>query len=103
MSESMPLFSSLPEFLESLEGKTFAEAKDEVRAEYATISRLIEDTRRARKTGNASRVNPVISGYFEDLLCLVNVMDGHHFALDGASGTTRQGIESALKKWRQKK
>jgi hypothetical protein len=108
MSESTPLFSSppefssLPELLESLEGKPFDEAKDGVHVEYATVSRLIEEIRRARKTGQVSRVNPEISHYFEELLCLVNAMDGHHFALDNASETTRQRIESALKKWHPK-
>jgi len=102
MSESWQR-SSLPEFLESIKGKPFDEAEDDVQAEYATVSRMIEEVRRARKTGNLSRVNPAISDYFADLLCLVNAMDEHPFALDNASATTRQQIESALKKWHPKK
>ncbi|MGB7749084.1 MAG: hypothetical protein WBN75_17535 [Verrucomicrobiia bacterium] len=102
MSESWQI-SSLSEFLESIEGKPFDEAKDQVQAEYATVSRMIEEVRRARKTGNPSRVNPASSEYFADLLCLVNAMDGHLFALDNASADTRHLIESALKKWHHKK
>jgi hypothetical protein len=102
MSESWQI-SSLPEFLESMECKTFDEAKDHVQAEYASVSRMIEEVRRARKTGNPSRVHPASSEYFADLQCLVNVMDGHSFALDNASATTRHLIESALKKWHHKK
>ena len=63
MSESWQI-SSLPEFLESMECKTFDEAKDHVQAEYASVSRMIEEVRRARKTGNPSRVHPASSKYF---------------------------------------
>jgi hypothetical protein len=99
MIESTSLFSSLPELLESMDGKPFDEAKHEIQAEYATVSRLIEDIRRARKTGEASRINPTIYHYFAELLCLTNAIEEHSFALDNASETTRQQIESALKKW----
>ena len=101
MSGQILVYSSLPEFLESMDGKSFNEAKEDVQAEYATVSRYVEDIRRARKTGNTSRVTPGVSLYLEDLLRLVNAMDGHHFALDGVSETTWQHIEAALKEWGQ--
>ena len=98
----MLVYSSLAEFLESMEDKSFDEAKEDIQAEYATVSRYVEDIRRARKTGDVSRVTPEVSRYLEDLLRLVNAMDGHHFAFDGVSDTTWEQIESALKKWGQK-
>jgi hypothetical protein len=101
-SESWHAFSSLEEFLGSIEGKSFEDARHDVQAEYATVSRIMEEARRARKSGNVSRVNPSIPSYFSELLCLVNAMDGHPFSLDGASETLRQQIESTLKKWRKK-
>jgi hypothetical protein len=103
MSGPMLVYSSLSEFLQSTEGKSFDEAKDDIQAEYATVSRYVEDIRRARKTGNASRVSPEVSLYLEDLLRLVNAMEGHDFAFDGVSDSTWQQIESALKDWGQKK
>ena len=99
----MLVYSSLSEFLQSTEGKSFDEAKDDIQAEYATVSRYVEDIRRARKTGGVSRVSPEVSLYLEDLLRLVNAMEGHDFAFDGVSDTTWQQIESALKEWGQKK
>ena len=99
----MLLYTSLSEFLESIEDKSFDEAKDEIQAEYATVSRYVEDIRRARKAGDASRVTPEVSLYFKELLCLVNAMEGHHFAFDGMSEATWQQFESALKKWGQTK
>ena len=95
--------SSLQEFLEGVEQKPFDEAEHDVKAEYAAVSRIMEEARRARKTGSATRMNPAIPNYFAELLCLVNAMDEHPFALDGASETLRQQIESALKKWHQNK
>ena len=102
MSGATLVYSSLSEFFQSLEGKSFAEAKDDIQAEYATVSRYVEDIRRARKTGDASRVSPEVSLYLEDLLRLVNAMEGHDFAFEGVSDTTWQQIESALKEWGQK-
>lgn len=101
MSGQILVYSSLSEFLESMEGKSLNEAKEDVQAEYATVSRYVEDIRRARKTGDASRVTPGVSQYLEDLLRLVNAMDGHHFAFEGVSETMWQQIESALKEWGQ--
>ena len=99
----MLVYSSLSEFLQSLEGKSFDEARDDIQAEYATVSRYVEDIRRARKTGDSSRVSPEVSLYLEALLRLVNAMEGHDFAFEGVSDDTWQQIESALKEWGQKK
>jgi hypothetical protein len=101
-SESWHPYSSLEEFLATTEGKSFDEARHDVQAEYATVSRIVEEARRARRSGGVSRANPAMAGYFDELLCLVNAMDGHEFSLDAANETLRKQIESALKKWRQK-
>ena len=98
----MLVYSTLSEFLQSMEGKSFDEAKDGIQAEYATVSRYVEDIRRARKTGDASRVSPEVALYLEELLRLVNAMEGHDFAFEGVSDVTWQQIESALKEWGQK-
>ena len=96
-------YASLSEFLQSMEGKSFDEARDDIQAEYATVSRYVEDIRRARKAGDASRMSPEVALYLEDLLRLVNAMEGHDFAFEGVSDATWQQIESALKDWGQNK
>ena len=102
-SEAWHPYSSLPEFLEGMEHKPFEEARHDVQAEYAAVSRIMEDARRARRSGTPSRMNPALPTYFAELQCLVNAMEEHPFALDEASETIRQQIEAALKKWRQNK
>ena len=101
--ESWHPFSSLPEFLQTISGKPLDEAKLAIQAEYAAVSRLIEESRRARKSGNPSRMNPEMRQYFSDLLCLVNGLEGHPVDLDSASEGSRKYIESALKYWHPKK
>jgi hypothetical protein len=100
MSESTSLYSSLQELLEDLEGKPFKEANEVIQAEYANVSMIIENIRRERKSGRIPNVNPAISQYFEDLLCLVNAIDGHSFAVANASENTLKLIETTFKNWR---
>jgi hypothetical protein len=102
-SKSWHPFSSLPEFLQSINGKPLDEAKQDIQAEYAAVSRLIEEARRARRSGNLTRMNPVMAQYFSDLLCLVNAIDGQPFDLDNVSEDARKQIESALRYWHPKK
>ena len=102
-SESWHPFSSLPEFLKSINGKPLDEARQAIQAEYAAVSRLIEDARRARRSGNPTRINTAMPQYFSDLLCLVNGIDGHPVDLDKASEGSRKYIESAIKYWHPKK
>lgn len=96
-------FSSLPDFLKTISGKPLDEAKQAMQAEYAAVSRLIEDARRARRSGDPARINPAMSGYFSDLLCLVNGLDGQPVDLDSASEGAQKYIESALKYFHPKK
>ena len=105
MSESEPWhpFSSLPEFLQTINGKPLDEARHDIQAEYAAVSRLIEEARRARKSGSPTRINPEMRQYFSDLLCLVNGLEGHPVDLDNASEDARKYIESALKYWHPNK
>lgn len=96
-------FSSLPEFLKSINGKPLDEAKEAIQAEYAAVSRLIEDARRFRKTGNQTNMNPAMPQYFSDLLCLVNGIEGHPVDLGEVSEGARKYVESALKYWHPQK
>jgi hypothetical protein len=102
-SESWHPFSSLPEFLQTINGKPLDETKEAIQAEYAAVSRLIEESRRARKRGDPMRLNPEMRQYFSDLLCLVNGIEGHPVDLDNASEGSRKYIESALKYWHPNK
>jgi len=98
-SESWHPFSSLPEFLTSINGKPLDEAREAIQAEYAAVSRLIEESRRSRRSGNPARMNPAMPQYYSDLLCLVNAIDGRPVALDSVSEGSRRYFESALKYW----
>jgi hypothetical protein len=100
MSETTSLYTSLPELLEDLEGKPFKEANEVIQAEYANVSMIIENLRRERKTGRIPNVNPATNQYFEDLLCLVNAIDGHSFAVANASEKTLKLIEKTFQQWR---
>ena len=102
-SEFRHTFSSLPQFLQTINGKPLDEAKQAIQAEYAAVSRLIEDARRARRSGEPARINRAMSEYFSDLLCLVNGLDGQPVDLDNASDGSRKYIESALRYWHPKK
>jgi hypothetical protein len=102
-SEFWHPFSSLPEFLKTINGKPLDEARQAMQAEYAAVSRLIEEARRARRSGESARIDPAMSEYFSDLLCLVNGLDGQPVDLDNASDGSRKYIESALKYWHPKK
>jgi len=101
--ESWHPFSSVPEFLRTINGKPLDEAKQSIQAEYAAVSRLIEEARRARRSGDPSRMNPAMHQYFSDLLCLVNGIDGQPVDLDNVSEGSRKYIESALNYWHPKK
>jgi hypothetical protein len=102
-SEFWHPFTSLPEFLKTISGKPLDEAKQAMQAEYAAVSRLIEEARRARRSGDPVRMNPAMSEYFSDLLCLVNGIDGQPVDLNSASEGSRKYIESALKYWHPNK
>ena len=102
-SESWHPFSSLPEFLQTINGKPLDEAKHAIQAEYAAVSRLIEDARRARRSGDTTRMNQAMPQYFSDLLCLVNGIDGQPVDLNSASEGSRKYIESAIRYWRPNK
>ena len=102
-SESWHPFSSLAEFLKSINGKPLDEARQAIQAEYAAVSRLIEDARRARRSGNPTRINTAMPQYFSDLLCLVNGIDGQPVDLNSASEGSRKYIESAIQYWRPQK
>jgi hypothetical protein len=102
-SQSWHPFSSLPEFLQTINGKPLDEARQAIQAEYAAVSRLIEEARRARRGGDPARMNPAMPQYFSDLLCLVNGINGQPVDLDNASDGSRKYIESALRYWHPNK
>ena len=102
-SETWHPFSSLPEFLKTISGKPLDEARHAIEAEYAAVSRLIEEARRARRSGEAARINPAMPQYFSDLLCLVNGIEGQPVDLDSVSEGARKYVESALKYWHPQK
>ena len=102
-SESWHPFSSLPEFLKSINGKPLDEARQAIQAEYAAVSRLIEESRRARRSGSPTRLNPAMPQYYSDILCLVNAIDGQPVALDSVSEGARRYVESASKYWHPQK